>query len=457
MSNSNKWLRKVGVWALWLGLWQALALIVHNDLLLAGPLAVARRLVELVPTAQFWSSLALSAVRVALGFAVAYACALVLAWVAARHELVEELLRPFALVCKSVPVVCVAVLLIVWVGARRAGAVVVFLVVFPAVYFSALTAWREADERVVGALRVQGVPPARRFLAYVWPHALSYLEANAQSVVGMSWKAGIAAELIGMPLGSVGERIYQAKLLFESADLFAWTIVVMLASAVCERLFVALLHASGRWCCGMAAPERWPDPQPLRFEPGVASFNGLSFSYDGSPVLERVTQVFPCGSKTCLTDDSGAGKTTALLLLAGLLEPDAGEVVRTPPVSACFQDPLLVEWLSARQNLALVARDCRSAAWTEALLEELLDREAWDRPVSELSGGQRRRVALARALVRPSALLLLDEPFVSLDAEARSAAVRCVRAHLEGRTLIVATHEPDVPALLGADALQLVG
>ena len=453
---SNKWLRKAAVWALWLVAWGLLALAVHNDLLLAGPLAVARRLVELVPTTVFWSSLGVSALRVGLGFVAAYVCALLLSWVAARHDWVDELLRPFALACKSVPVVCVAVLLIVWVGSRQAGAVVVFLVVFPAVYFSALTAWREADLRILGALRVLGVPTSHAVLAYVWPHALSYLQANAQSVVGMSWKAGIAAELIGMPLGSVGERIYQAKLLFESADLFAWTIVVMVASAVCERLFVALLDESARWCCRWAAPVTWADPEEQVYEPGVAGFGSVGFSYDDVPVIEGLAHFFPCGSKTCLTDESGAGKTTALLLLAGLLEPDVGEVVRSPPVSACFQDPLLVEWLSARANVGLVARHFRGVAWTESLLAELLEPEAWDRPVRELSGGQRRRVTLARALARPSALLLLDEPFVSLDADARLAAVRCVNDHLEGRTLIVATHEPDVPELLGAQAVKLV-
>ena len=145
---------------------------------------------------------------------------------------------------KSVPIVCVIVLLLMWVGSVRVSAIAVFLAVFPAIYFSVLEGRAAASPGLGELLRVMGVPGWRRFLANTWQQLLPYLVATCRNACGMAWKAGVAAELIGSPRGSMGERIYQAKLLLETGDLFAWTIVVVALSWACEKAFLALLRAT---------------------------------------------------------------------------------------------------------------------------------------------------------------------------------------------------------------------
>jgi NitT/TauT family transport system ATP-binding protein len=145
----------------------------------------------------------------------------------------------------------------------------------------------------------------------------------------------------------------------------------------------------------------------------------------GPPVLEDLHFAVPAGGIVALSGPSGVGKTTLLDLLAGLSAEYDGEIgLGGRPLTAAdmrlgmvFQEPRLMPWLSVRQNIALVVPDARAeAGWIDELLAAvgLAERaDAWPRA---LSGGMQRRVALARAFaVRPQ-LLLLDEPFISLDA-----------------------------------------
>lgn len=107
--------------------------------------------------------------------------------------------------------------------------------------------------------RLHGVRGWRLFCAHTWREVLPFVLSCARAVIGMSWKAGVAAELIGMAVGTVGERIYQAKLLIETADLLAWTVLVVAASWACERVLVWLLRVSGpvAWQRGRAGARAW--------------------------------------------------------------------------------------------------------------------------------------------------------------------------------------------------------
>jgi NitT/TauT family transport system permease protein len=247
-------LRRAGAVAFWLLVWQLVSMAVGSELLLAGPVTVIVRLAQLVPTAAFWSTVGFSLARIAAGFAVAFLLGLVLGLLAQRWHALAELLAPAVSFLKSVPIVCVIVLLLMWVGSVRVSAIAVFLAVFPAIYFSVLEGRLAADPRLGELLRVMGVPGWRRFLADIWQQLLPYLVATCRNACGMAWKAGVAAELIGSPRGSMGERIYQSKLLLETGDLFAWTIVVVALSWVCEKAFLALLRSTGGWALAASVP-----------------------------------------------------------------------------------------------------------------------------------------------------------------------------------------------------------
>jgi NitT/TauT family transport system permease protein len=421
---------------------------VGSELLLAGPLAVLVRLAQLVPTAAFWITAGFSLARIAAGFAVAFVLGLALGLTAHRWPALAELLAPAVSFLKSVPIVCVIVLLLMWVGSARVSAIAVFLAVFPAIYFSVLEGRSAASPGLGELLRVMGVPGWRRFLADTWQRLLPYLVATCRNACGMAWKAGVAAELIGSPRGSMGERIYQAKLLLETGDLFAWTIVVVALSWACEKAFLALLRATGGWALSASVPRPVAD---RRQQPAAAaiSLDQVTLGYDGEPVATCNLELAP-GSRTVLSDPSGAGKTTLVRTACGLLAPLSGyvEAPAWGELSVQFQDTRLVEAMTAEQNLLLCSAGTLSAGEAHALLAELLPEDALGRAVSELSGGQRRRVELARALAHPGAAVVLDEPFASLDAASHKVAAAFVVSHLCGRTLLVASHAPGDAELL---------
>lgn len=452
-------LRRAGAVAFWLLAWQLARMAVGSELLLAGPAAVLVRLAQLVPMAAFWSTVGFSLARIAAGFAAAFALGLVLGLAANRWHALAELLAPAVNFLKSVPIVCVIVLLLMWVGSVRVSAIAVFLAVFPAIYFSVLEGRAAASPSLGELLRVMGVPGWRRFLADTWQQLLPYLVATCRNACGMAWKAGVAAELIGSPRGSMGERIYQAKLLLETGDLFAWTIVVVALSWACEKAFLALLRATGGWALAAsvarpaAAQRRQPVPSPA---PAGILLDDVTLGYDGAPVATCNLALAP-GSRTVLADPSGAGKTTLVRTVCGLLAPLSGrvQVPGAGALSVQFQDARLVEAMTAEQNVLLCSAGALSVVEVHALLTELLPEDALGRPAAELSGGQRRRVELARALAHPGAAVVLDEPFASLDAGSHKAAAAFVLRHLGGRTLLVASHAPGDTELLRAVPARL--
>lgn len=442
---------RVAAALLWLAVWQVVALVVGSSLLLPGPLETVAALGRLCVTSEFWSVVAVSTLAIVGGFLVAFAAGCSLGALAAERPAVATLLEPAVSALKTVPVACVVVVLLLWVGASGVTWACVFLVAFPAFYASMRGAVSGLDRDRLDALRLMGVGTARRALAAGWPGVVPGLLATAGSAVGMSWKAGVAAELIGLVDGTLGERVYQAKLLLETSDLFAWTVVVVLLSWLAEKAFKALLAWSGRASARLAVRLV---PADREARPGTLALRDAAAAHDGSPVWRGLALEAAPGARLCLSAPSGTGKTTLIDVLCGRLPLTEGECQAPRLVSVVWQGPSLVPGLTARENVRLVAPRSRWAA-ADALVDQLVGSDAAGRLASTLSGGQARRVEVARALAAPTAGVVLDEPFAGLDEKNHQAAAAAVMAHLEGRPLLVATHDREDAQLLDAEVLTI--
>ena len=181
----------------------------------------------------------------------------------------------------------------------------------------------------------------------------------------------------------------------------------------------------------------------------------LSKSYNGVPVFQNVDLQLEDGGIYCLLAPSGAGKTTLFRILMGLEQADQGRIMGLPkgPVAAVFQEDRLCQTLTAQKNIQMV----RPVITGEALRQELLlllPKDSLEKPVSEFSGGMRRRVALMRAMLAPGQLLLMDEPFTGLDEDTRESAMEYVLTHRRGRTLLFTTHHVEEAIRLGATLIQ---
>jgi NitT/TauT family transport system ATP-binding protein len=195
----------------------------------------------------------------------------------------------------------------------------------------------------------------------------------------------------------------------------------------------------------------------------TVSLSNLSFAYGPRPLFENFSLEAGAENPLVILGPSGCGKTTLLRLIAGLEEPSAGELRLDPPspVSVVFQESRLVPWLDTLENVSLPARRLLGRAGAEERgrrfleLAGLGDREGAF--PAELSGGQRQRVAIARAFACPGPLILMDEPFQSLDIPLRIGLMDLTRSllALEDRLLIAVTHDPREAVYLGKRIILL--
>lgn len=436
--------------AFWLAVWVLAAALVAQPLILPGPGAVALALLRLICDAGTWAILAGSGARILGGLALAAVCGGLLAGISVRSRAFARLVAPALSFVKATPVACVVVLLLIWLGSARVSIAAVFLMALPGVYFSLVEGLSQVDKPLEQMFRLHGVRGWRLFCAHTWREVLPFVLSCARAVIGMSWKAGVAAELIGMAVGTVGERIYQAKLLIETADLLAWTVLVVAASWACERVLVWLLRVSGpvAWGAAVRAHGHGLRGRARAAGDGAAAELALAVGDRApwAPALDGLVLNVPAGGRICVMGASGMGKSTLLSLAAG----------ECAPCSMVFQDARLVESASALDNV-LVCADARAdASSATALLRLLVPGIDVHARVAELSGGQRRRVEIARALLCPGDAVILDEPFTGLDTAARDACAEVVLDLLDGRMLLLATHDAaDAQALDISDIITL--
>ena len=166
-------------------------------------------------------------------------------------------------------------------------------------------------------------------------------------------------------------------------------------------------------------------------------------SFGSKAVLRDVTFSAAAGI-TAVMAPSGAGKTTLLRILLGLERPDRGTVegLAGGRLSAVFQEDRLLEHLSAGGNLQFVLGRGYDASAAREMLARLALPDTGAQPVREFSGGMKRRLALARALLSPFDALFLDEPFTGLDRENRDRALACIRETAVERPVLLVTHDP---------------
>ena len=222
-------------------LWQFAAMATGLDMLFASPVQVAGRLLTVWCEKGFLSTVFFSVLRVFGGFISAFVLGLILAVLSGRFKAVEYFLWPYVVTFRSVPVASFIILCLIWLSSKQLTVFIAFLIAFPVIYGNVLEGIKSTDPGLKEMAALFKVPWGRRFLYIYLPSIKPYLISSCAVSAGMAWKAGVAAEIIGVVKGSIGEKLYEAKIYLQSADLFAWTVIIILLSVIMEKAFLFLL------------------------------------------------------------------------------------------------------------------------------------------------------------------------------------------------------------------------
>lgn len=436
----NKKIKKIIIILAWLGILEIAAMLVQNSILLVGPVEIARSLVGLLQTGNYYLICLMSLCRIMAGMLLAFLFGCVFGACMYRFPLFEEIISPVLAIMKSIPVASFVVLLLIWQGARNLSVFISFIVVFPNVCVSMKNGLKSVSIEKRELADVFHINGFRKWLYIYRPAVIPYLISCMEISIGMSFKSGVAAEVIGMPDYSIGERIYVSKVYLDTAGLFAWTFSLIVLSFCVEKIILYLMKQTLKPVSVKRSglkndmqKEQSEDESRRSLE-----IKNISKSFGDKSVLTNVTMSLKKGGRYLIMAPSGSGKTTLFRIIAGLEKADDGRLEGFDEVSCQFQEDRLLDTEFSMTNITLNRH-------YDHLAEEILPKECLYRPVSELSGGMKRRVSLVRAMLyqldNPDAVCLLDEPFTGMDEETKDKAIAFIKKHQNGRTLLIATHD----------------
>ena len=241
MKRHKQLFQRLGAAAFWLAVWQCAAMAVGQEVFLVSPVQAVRTLLQLLPQAEFWQRVGFSSGRILLGFGLGVAVSIVLAVAAQAWHTADVLLAPVLQLVKATPVASFIILALVWVRGSALSVLISFLMVLPVLYGAVRTGIAGADVQLLEMAAVFRLPPGRRLRSIWLPAVLPAFRQGCSVALGICWKSGVAAEVIGLPNGSIGDALYRAKITLSTGELFAWTFVIILLSAGFEKLFLLAL------------------------------------------------------------------------------------------------------------------------------------------------------------------------------------------------------------------------
>lgn len=440
----SKKFKKAFIIAGWILLWQFLSMFVNNSILLAGPVdtltAIFRNVIEI----SFWKTVCCSLFRIAAGFFAGIIMGFVLAGISHKFSWVDDILSPVITLMKTMPIASFVVLFLIWWHSDVLAGVISFFVVFPMIYVNTLEGIRSVDSKLIEMAEIFEICKWNRFFYIYRPALKPFLESCLKVCVGMSWKAGVAAEIIGTPSYSIGERLYMAKIYLETADVLAWSAVTIFLSYLFEKIIFAVWRYFHKW-----NPDCRKNKANLKSSGIVKSEYAFKvenltkkYAQESLEAVNNVSQTYLWGENYYFHTASGTGKTTYFNIIAGLEKADFGKVSYNPKslgAGMVFQEDRLCEDYDAITNVAMVNGNSSQAKMH--LQKVGLLPQDMTKPCRKLSGGMKRKVAIARAFASSKDILLLDEPFTGLDLGNREFIENnYMTEEKKDRCLLISTH-----------------
>lgn len=239
-------IKQVLVVLVWILIWQVVYVLINQPLLVPSPWMTLAAFGKIIVQIATWKTIFFTAVRILTGYLIAVFMGLFAAVLAYRFSLFEEIIRPVVLLTKSIPVASFIVAALAWLNAENISVFITAFVSFPMIYLQLFTSLKNMDKSILDMCKVFRVSGQKKIKYLFVPLILEKMQEVVASTIGMAVRAAVAAELIGVPMQSIGEAIYKTKLYFDIAELFAWTILIILLCLFMEMALRKILHCLKR-------------------------------------------------------------------------------------------------------------------------------------------------------------------------------------------------------------------
>lgn len=230
-------LYRVSILIFWIAIWQIAHIIIGRDIFVPSPFNVFKRLGTLVFLPSFWKTVFFSMVRVMAGFLISIVAGLLLGVISGMSKVFHDILNPLMVVIKSTPVASFIIVALLWFTSTNVPVYICFLICFPIIWSNISEGIKNTDGKLLEMAHAYNVSSSKILKNIYLPSIKPYFFAACFTSIGLGWKAAVAAEVLSHPRNAIGSSLYSAKVYLDSADLFAWTLVVIVLSLMFEMLF----------------------------------------------------------------------------------------------------------------------------------------------------------------------------------------------------------------------------
>ena len=237
ITSETKIIKKIGILIFWILIWHVCSVFINEELLLPSPFQVLKSLVLLMGKFYFWKSVLSSVIRVIIGILLSVIIGIVLGLTAGLNKFFEELLEPVIVTVKATPVISIIIIALVWFSSSNVVIFTAILICFPIVYTNVIQGVKSIDKSLIQMAVVFKVKRKYILKDKYLPSIKNYIVSGILMCMGIGWKVSVASEVLSIPRYSIGLNLLSAKTTLETAELFAWTIVVVILSFMFEKVF----------------------------------------------------------------------------------------------------------------------------------------------------------------------------------------------------------------------------
>lgn len=235
--------RKIIIALIWLVIWQIMAALIAEEILLPSPLLVFKRFLDLLVQKEFYLAILSSIGKIMIGFVISIFFGLILAFISYKSNLFYDFINPIILIFRSIPLASLVIFLLFWVKSTNLSILVSFIMAMPIIYTNSYVGLRSIDKKLIEMADIYQIKEIDRLRSIYFIKTKAFIKSSIISTSGLVLKAGIAAEVIGLPDNSIGKSLYNSKIYLDMPSLLAWTLAILILSFLFEYVLKLILEA----------------------------------------------------------------------------------------------------------------------------------------------------------------------------------------------------------------------